>query len=351
MSIKLGFVRADTHAYYFGAMMNKFDPLKMQKYNYVCHLYATSIYSPEDVTFPHIDGFEITHVYDKNLKEAEKFSEVFMDKPKVCKELTDMIGEVDAVFVADCDGCGIDHLEFSKPFLEKGITTYVDKPFALTLKDAQEIVRLSKKNNALLFNASILSYVPAAACFKRRFDELKTTYYPIAAKVPGDAVGLGIVKGVGGAFSQELAGRAVAGGLEDRMAYIVHGFSLALNLYGTDVEYVESMGSLPLEYVHMHLKGGREVVIMNTSTDIFPETCSFFASAYGKFGAIHSDHIGDPEFIGGGLEIIRQFKTIIDSGRQLIATEEFIRPIALIEAASVAHYERKRIKISDIWPN
>lgn len=150
-------------------------------------------------------------------------------------------------------------------------------------------------------------------------------------------------------FSQDLSGQGVDGGIEDRMAYIIHGVSLALNLFGKDVEWVEAMGKLPLEYTHLHLKNGIEVMIFNTSTDIFPETCSFYASAYSKSGAVHSDHIGDPEFIGGAQRILQIFKEMIQSKKAPQPYRDFIEPIAVIEAAQLAQKKGSSVYMKDVW--
>jgi hypothetical protein len=345
--IRLGVVRADTHAYYFGIMLEACDPLLLQKYNYVVHYYASSIYTPELLTMPKVDGFEIVKIYDYDIKKAHEFSATFNNRPVVCEKLEDMTEGIDAVFVADCDGGGGDHLELSRPFLEKGISAFVDKPFASTLKDAKEIVRLAKENNALLFNSSILSVVPAAEQFKRRFEEISKTYYPVPAEAP-EGIGLGMIKGVGGAFSQELSGKGISGNLEDRLAYIIHGICLALNLFGRGVEWVETMGALPLEYVHLHLKSGVEVMIMNTSTDIFPERCSFYASAYSKYGAIHSEAIGDPQFLGGGQKILEMLKEMIETGKPPVKYEDILEPIIVIEACDLAQKKGQRVYIKDV---
>ncbi len=346
--IRLGFARVDTHSYYFGAMLAECDPLLLQKHDYVVHHYFSNIYDAGVLTMPQIDGFEIAAIYDSDQAKAQQFSETFKDVPVVCKDLKDMVGEVDAVFISDCDGCGDDHLKLATPFLEKGIPTFVDKPFALTLNDAQQIVKLAQKNNAPLFNASILSYVPAAVHFKNRFAEFTDTYWPIPSK--GDReVKLGLVKGVGGAFSQALSGESVTSGLEDRMAYIIHGVALGLNLFGTGVEWVEAMGELPLEYFHLHLNSGINVMILNTSTEAFPETCSFYVSAYGKFGAIHSGPIGDPEFLGGAEKILHIFREMVKTKKPPKDYDDFIEPIAVIEAGQQAQQQARRVYIKDVW--
>ena len=348
-NIRLGFVRADTHACYYGIMLDECDPLALQKNNYVVHHYASSIYKPELITFPKVDGFEITRIYDYKSENSEKFSEIFRGKPVVCETLDEMTKDIDAVFIANCDEGGGDHLELAKPFLKKGIPTFLDKPFALTLKDALEIVRLAEENKTPLFNASIMTYVPAAAQFRQRFEEIQKAYWPVPSDKPPLAIGQGVIKGVGGAFSQELAGKAVTGGIEERMAYIIHGVSLALNLFGKGVDWVEAMGALPLEYVHLHLKSGIDVIILNTSTDVFPESCSFYASAYSKYGAVHSGPIGDPEFIGGAEKILHLFRQMLQTGKPPTPYRDILEHNAVIEAAQSAQAKGNRVYIKDVW--
>ncbi|OHB82157.1 MAG: hypothetical protein A2W31_14475, partial [Planctomycetes bacterium RBG_16_64_10] len=257
---------------------------------------------------------------------------------------------IDAVFVADCDGGGGDHLRLARPFLAQGIPSFVDKPFALTLQDALEIVRLAEQHQAPLFSASILSYVPAATHFKNRFHEIQTVYWPVPAEQPEQPIGVGVVKGVGGAFSQALAGKGIRGGLEQRMAYIIHGVCLALNLFGQGlVEWVEAMGDLPLEYVHLHLKNQTDVMLLNTSTDTFAETCTFYASAYGKYGAVHSNPIGDPEFLGGAAIILQMFRAMVQTGKVPVPYRNLVEPIAIIEAAQLAQQNGSKVLLQDVW--
>jgi len=347
--IRLGVVRADTHGYYYGIMLEKCDPLLLQKHDYVVHHYASNIYDPTLLTVPRVPGFEIVKVYDYDPDNARAFSETFLGKPAVCRSLEEMTTDVDAVFIADCDGGGGDHLRLAEPFLKKGIATFVDKPFALTLADALEIVRLAEEHKAPLFNASILTHVPAADRFRRRFEEIAGAYWPVPQKAPATAIGLGVIKGVGGAFSQKLSGTAVSGGLEDRMAYIIHGVSLALNLFGKGVEWVEAMGALPLEYLHLHLPSGVEILILNTSTDVFPESCSFYASAYSKYGAVHSGPIGDPQFLGGGEKILQLFRQMLETGQPPTPYRDIIEHIAVIEAGQLAQRNGARVYLKDVW--
>ncbi len=72
----------------------------------------------------------------------------------------EMTTGIDAVFIADCDGGGGDHLELARPFLTKGIPTFVDKLFASKLADAKAIIRLANKH-ATPLNRSSTHRTPA----------------------------------------------------------------------------------------------------------------------------------------------------------------------------------------------
>ena len=115
------------------------------------------------------------------------------------------------------------------------------------------------------------------------------------------------------------------------------------------MEWVEAMGKLPLEYFHLHLTNGVDVMILNSSTEVFPETCSFFASGYGKFGAIHSGPIGDPQFLGGAAVILQMFHDMCKTSKAQKKYQSFIEPIAVIEAGQLAQKENRRVSIDEIW--
>ena len=160
---------------------------------------------------------------------------------------------------------------------------------------------------------------------------------------------MGVVKGVGGAFSQDNVGAFDgSAGIEDRMAYIIHGVALALNLYGSDVEFVEAMGSLPLEYFHLHMRSGNEVIILNTATDHFSERCEFWAAGYSKHGSLASRPIGDFEFIYGGQKILRNFKRTVLTGQPVRPYEDMVFHIGVIEAGQIAQRTGRAVQVQDV---
>lgn len=93
---------------------------------------------PQDV----VDGYAKTFVEDLGV--------ALVDEP------TEMIGKVDAVMIEAVDGSV--HLERARPFIEAGIPTYVDKPFACSSADARELIDLADKHKVPLFSSSSLRY-------------------------------------------------------------------------------------------------------------------------------------------------------------------------------------------------
>lgn len=86
---------------------------------------------------------------------AEKLREygvVLVERP------TDLLGEIDAVMIESQQGSK--HLERARPFLEAGLPTFVDKPFAATVAEADAMIELARRHNAPLMSCSALRYDP-----------------------------------------------------------------------------------------------------------------------------------------------------------------------------------------------
>jgi virulence factor len=90
-------------------------------------------------------------------KTMEKLGVPLVDKPE------DMIGKVDGMLIESVEG-GV-HFERAKPFLEAGLSCFVDKPFTCGFEDAQKIVELAQKKKSLVFSASSLRYAPDVVKF------------------------------------------------------------------------------------------------------------------------------------------------------------------------------------------
>jgi len=73
----------------------------------------------------------------------------------------EMIGQIDGVLILSNEG-GM-HLERARPFLEAGIPAFVDKPFAGSTAQAQELAELGARLNVPLFSSSALRFADEVA--------------------------------------------------------------------------------------------------------------------------------------------------------------------------------------------
>jgi virulence factor len=97
-------------------------------------------------------------VIPKNVETLKKYGVEILDDP------AELFGKVDAVLVESVDGSV--HLERALPFLEKGMPTYVDKPFACSLADAKVMARLAMEKHIPLMSSSSLRYAPEVVAAK-----------------------------------------------------------------------------------------------------------------------------------------------------------------------------------------
>ena len=69
-----------------------------------------------------------------------------------------LIGQVDAVLVLSL--CGDVHKARAEPFLQAALPTFVDKPFACNLADAESMVATAESNKVTMLNASAMRFTP-----------------------------------------------------------------------------------------------------------------------------------------------------------------------------------------------
>jgi virulence factor len=91
-------------------------------------------------------------VIPKNLETLKGYGIEILDDPAA------LIGKVDAVLIEAVDGSV--HLARAMPFLERGIPTYVDKPFACSLADAKALMDLAMAKHIPMMSSSSLRYAP-----------------------------------------------------------------------------------------------------------------------------------------------------------------------------------------------
>ena len=332
--IRVGLIRCDTHGAYYGPLMQKHDPMRLQmplpidrpaRYSWQhggAHFYFYTNYAdPRQMTVDAVEGFRLTRLWDEHRDAAECLADVFYDKPLVCDSFAEVSDDVDLLFVADCNGDGSDHLALATPGIEKGIPTFIDKPLAYSVEDTRAILALAERHGAPVTSISILSALPGFAQFAQRLPET------------GD-LQFGTVQGGG-----------------TQMAGHIHAINLALRIFGNSVRTVRCMGDTPLNTIHLSYgerpdRPARGVTINCDVGAVWH--CAFHVSAYGTAGAIHSPPLGDFVFPFGAAEILRMVKAMVVTGEPPPITADMLEGVAVAEAARLAQHQGRSVEIAEV---
>jgi len=274
-----------------------------------------------NMSVPFERGFEITKLWDEHRVAAKMASDVFFGKPRVCDSFEEVSDDVDLVFVADCNFDGSDHLELARPGLEKGVPTYVDKPFADSLENARSILELSRKHDAPVFSLSILRAEPAFALFRNRIPEVGEVSF------------------------------AAFHGYGSIPAGLVHTVSLSQLLFGTGFKFVQVMESERQTSVYLDYgerdDRPKQGVMINCDVGSRPFT-SLTATIIGTKGQIHETVLGDYQYAAGSVEIIRMIRTMVETKKTPAIMMEVLETIATLDAFKVARETGKAAPVEDV---
>ncbi len=186
-----------------------------------------------------IEGARVVKVWDPHKEWAERLAEV-CSIPQVCDSPQECTEDVDAVIVVD-DGSG-EHARYGIAALRKGLPTFIDKPIAMTARQAKEIVDIAREHGAPLMSASSLRYVPDIVALREEVNELGEIH--LATTICGNELVYYGIHALEGAQSCLNVGRPGRNIVRVRFAddrdlvlmvaepqYMVAGYQI--NLYGT----------------------------------------------------------------------------------------------------------------------
>ena len=97
------------------------------------------------------NGMVFTRVWSADPIIAERFSTKF--GVEIVKNFDDMVGKVHAMFVDDFFAVAYSY-KLARPYLEAGIPTFINRPFADSMVKARDIVHHAKKGGAPLLTGS-----------------------------------------------------------------------------------------------------------------------------------------------------------------------------------------------------
>ncbi len=111
----------------------------------------------------------ISHCWDSRPEIAEAFAKKY--KCEAVKNYSDMVGKVDGMIFAGFNEVKWWH-KLTKPYLEAGIPCYINRPFALSMKAAKEIVETARAHNTPILCTDEREYIKEAQVGRWKVEEL-----------------------------------------------------------------------------------------------------------------------------------------------------------------------------------
>ena len=136
-------------------------------------------YTFDQLPFP---DTKITHYYDADPSVIGPYLEAFPGV-KAAKSLEELVENVDAVWLGDASGFGVDHFKLIEPALKKGLPTFCDKPIGETAPGTKAILDFARKHKAPIMSSSLFRHHQGMeACLRKRdAKEYGAIKYVIAA--------------------------------------------------------------------------------------------------------------------------------------------------------------------------
>ncbi len=123
-------------------------------------------------------GARVVSVWDPNLAAARQLADI-CSIPRVTDTPEAACDGVDAVIVVD-DGSGT-HWQHALHPLRRGQPVFLDKPIAMTAREAQSVAAVVRANKARFLSASSLRFVPDILKLKRELPQLGSVHLASAS--------------------------------------------------------------------------------------------------------------------------------------------------------------------------
>ncbi|MHB9029401.1 MAG: Gfo/Idh/MocA family oxidoreductase [Candidatus Latescibacterota bacterium] len=101
-------------------------------------------------------NMEVTHVWDRDPAAARKFAEAM--GAEVVGKYDGMVGKVDAVAFGGYYEVPWQH-RLARPYIEAGIPTFLDRPFAFSLRDLDTLLELIAKHNTPVMATDVYEHL------------------------------------------------------------------------------------------------------------------------------------------------------------------------------------------------
>lgn len=127
--------------------------------------YRSSLRGTDEFIKKRVDSLTNYQSTDKYTKE--------LGVEHIVKRPEDMVRLIDAVFIMDPE----DALNLARPFLKEGMPVFINRPFAWTMSEAREIIRLANESGSALITGSCVPWMNEFQVARSRIQTRKVQHY------------------------------------------------------------------------------------------------------------------------------------------------------------------------------
>jgi len=295
---------AMTHGPLFACAFNGHDPAQLAAH-------AGEGKFPFNPIERRFDGVRAVKIWDP-VREAAEHLAALVGIDEVCDTPEQCTEGVDAVIIPD-DGSGSQY-RYAVAALEKGLPTFVDKPLAMTAKEAQQIAQVAKDHNAPLMSASSLRFVPDIIALR---DEVRS-----------------------GAFGEVNLASVAGGG--DPIWYGIHALSLAYGVFEPGAVSCLNVGVPDRNVVRVRYAGGRDLMLIVGQP---PQMCGGYQiNVYGTKGWKSVT----PSLKDLYIYLMERFLGLVRDQEVSVPIDEEVEVIAVLEAGQKSLAEGREVTIAEM---
>lgn len=270
---------------------------------------------PEGVDGLKVEDARVVAIWGFERKRTEEVASIG-NIPEIVDYPEDMIGKVDAVMVVLRDG--VLHYKFSKPFIEAGIPTFIDKPLETSIDNAKRIIELAEKNNTLITSFSTLRY---DAPVERLKEDLSSKGPLTTGFVCGPADTTSEYQGI--------------------FFYGVHIVELCQEIFGSGIDRVLAVNHHNNIAVTLTYSNEKIVELLMLGNAVY----TFTISAFGKNGWGYWDGKQSPSPYYYGL---LKFMEMIKTSKPVIEYDKLLEVVATLKAIELSYLSGTDVYVGDL---
>ena len=245
----------------------------------------------------HVEGAQVVAIWGQDPARTQEVAQA-ANIPTIVDDPAQMLDMVDAAMVVFRHG-GL-HREYAEPFIKAGIPTFIDKPLAVSVEDAQALVDLAEKTGTDITSYSTLRYDHGVQGF---IQELPT---------------LGTIRT--GIYTSHGDRQSEYGGL---IFYAIHAVELMLAVHGPGIQEVRAYQRGPNFIATLGHKDGTLLALNSLAT-----SHGFILQAYGDKGHKIFQVTGADFYIQG----LQVFLEMVRTGKRPVPYAEMLESIRVANA-------------------